>query len=216
VAIKTLSKIGIDIEDLEFQMTELGILRSCFCENVVEIIDVFEEHTLVHIVCEFIEGVDLCTYIKSNPRTEALVRKIMEGICSAMDYIHSIGIVHRDIKLENIMITVDSNGCPKPKLIDFGLSTILLNGQASKDRFGTLVYSSPEILLGLEHRLATDVWSLGILLHMLLVGIFPFLTFDKDLTKKNIVYGKLNFNYPGWLKVSNNAKDLVVRMLDKR
>jgi serine/threonine protein kinase len=81
------------------------------------------------------------------------------------------------------MINVDSNGCPKPKLIDFGLSTILLNGQTSKDRFGTLVYSSPEILLGLEHSLATDVWSLGILLHMLFVGIFPFLTLDKYLTK---------------------------------
>jgi serine/threonine protein kinase len=139
----------------------------------------------------------------------------MLGICAGVEYIHSIGIAHRDIKLENIMITVDSQGYPKPKLIDFGLSTILLNGQTSKDRFGTLVYSSPEILLGLEHNLATDIWSLGILLHMLLVGIFPFLTFDKNLTKKNIVYGKMNFNYPGWLKVTNNAKDLVLRMLDK-
>jgi Protein kinase domain len=77
VAIKTLNKFGFDAEDLEFQMTELGILRSCFCENVVEVIDVFEEPTVVHIVCELIEGVDLCTYIKRNPRTEAIVRKIM-------------------------------------------------------------------------------------------------------------------------------------------
>lgn len=51
---------------------------------------------------------------------------------------------------------------------------------------------------------------------MLLVGIFPFLTFDKNLTKRNIAYGKLNFNYPGWFKVSTQAKDLVMRMLDKR
>ena len=74
VAIKTLNKVGMDPEDLEFQMTELGILRSCFCENVVEIIDVFEEPTVIHIVCELIEGVDLCTYLKTTPRTEALVR----------------------------------------------------------------------------------------------------------------------------------------------
>jgi hypothetical protein len=51
---------------------------------------------------------------------------------------------------------------------------------------------------------------------MLLVGIFPFLTQDKNLTKRNIAYGKINFNFPGWFKVSHSAKDLVVRMLEKR
>ncbi len=70
-------------------------------------------------------------------------------------------------------------------------------------------------MLSNEHHLSTDIWSLGILLHMLLVGIFPFLTFDKNLTKRNIAYGKVNFNYPGWFKVSSLAKDLLVRMLDK-
>jgi calcium-dependent protein kinase len=124
--------------------------------------------------------------------------------------------VHRDIKLENIMITQDSNGLPLPKLIDFGLSTILIRGETSRDRYGTLVYSSPEILLGSFHYQATDIWSLGILFHLLLVGIFPFLSDDKNITKRNIVYGKINFNSPGWFKVSSAAKDLVTRMLEKR
>ena len=74
------------------------------------------------------------------------------------------------------MITKDSEGKPQPKLIDFGLSTILIRGQTSRERYGTLIYSSPEILLGNFHYYATDVWSLGVLLHMLLVGMFPFLT----------------------------------------
>lgn len=100
----------MDAQDLEYQMTELGILQSCFCENVVEIIDVFEEASVIHIVQELIEGVDLCTYLKSTPRTEALVKKIMQGILAGIEYIHSIGIAHRDIKLENIMITKDDKG----------------------------------------------------------------------------------------------------------
>ena len=124
--------------------------------------------------------------------------------------------MHRDIKLENIMITQDSNGLPFPKLIDFGLSTILIRGETSRDRYGTLVYTSPEILLGSYHYQATDIWSLGVLFHLLLVGIFPFLTNDKNITKRNIVYGRINFNYPGWFKVSSAAKDLVTRMLEKR
>ena len=128
VAIKTLNKRGMDAQDLEYQMTEFGILLSCFCENVVEIIDVFEENPVIHIVQELIDGVDLCTYLKTTPRTEALVKNIMQGIFKGVDYLHSIGIAHRDIKLENIMITKDERGRPLPKLIDFGLSTILLKG----------------------------------------------------------------------------------------
>ncbi len=105
---------------------------------------------------------------------------------------------------------------PIPKIIDFGLSKILIRGEKSRDRYGTLVYTSPEILLGTYHYQATDIWSLGVLFHMLLVGIFLFLTADKNLAKRNIVYGKINFNFPGWFKVTYAAKDLVIRMLEKR
>jgi serine/threonine protein kinase len=216
VAIKELNKKGMTEEELEFQMIELGILKSCFSKNVVEIIDVFEDVSVLQIVQEYIEGVDLCTYLKVTQRTEKLVKIIMRGILNGVGYLQSIGIVHRDIKLENIMIAKDLDGSPLPKIIDFGLSTILIRGETSKDRFGTLVYSSPEVLLGNYHYQATDIWSLGVLFHMLLVGIFPFLTQDKNLTKRNIAYGKINFNYPGWFKVSNAAKDLLVRMLEKR
>jgi calcium/calmodulin-dependent protein kinase I len=216
VAIKELNKKGMNEEELEYQMVELGILKSCFSKNVVEIIDVFEDPSVLHIVQEYIEGVDLCTFLKTTQRTEKLVKIIMKGILNGVEYLHSIGIVHRDIKLENIMIAKTPEGLPLPKLIDFGLSTILIKGQTSRDRYGTLIYSSPEIILGSFHYFPTDIWSLGVLLHMLLVGLFPFLTNDKNLTKRNIVYGKVNFNFPGWFKVTNAAKDLLVRMLEKR
>ena len=61
-------------------MTELGILKSCFQANVVEIIDVFEDSSLIYIVQELIDGVDLCTYMKTNKRTEGVVKGIMKGI----------------------------------------------------------------------------------------------------------------------------------------
>ena len=208
--------MGMDDEDLEHQMIELGILQSSFCENVVAIIDVFEDNSCIHIVQEFIEGQDLCTFLKFNTRTENLVKRIMIGIFAGIEYLHSIGVVHRDIKLENIMISKNSKGHLVAKIIDFGLSTILIHGQTSSERFGTLAYSSPEVLIGHNHSMPTDIWSLGILLHMLLTGTFPFLTPDKNLTKRNIVYGKLDFKAPGWLKVSNMGQDLVNRMLEKR
>jgi hypothetical protein len=80
VAIKELNKKGMGEEELEYQMTELGILKSCFSKNVVEIIDVFEDASVIRIVQDYIEGVDLCTYIRTTQRTEKSVKVIMKGI----------------------------------------------------------------------------------------------------------------------------------------
>ncbi len=100
-----------------------------------------------------------------------------------------------------------------PKFIDFGLSKIILHGETSEDRFGTIAYCSPEILLGQMHSHQTDIWSLGVVLHVMLSGIFPFISPDKAQTKRNIVTGKLNFSLPQWARVTNDGKDLVSRML---
>ena len=100
-----------------------------------------------------------------------------------------------------------------PKYIDFGLSKIFLSGEKSGDRYGTLAYCAPEILLGIDHGLSIDVWSLGVILHILLSGILPFISEDKNTFKKNIIKGKLSFTHPGFTKVSNDAKDLLTKML---
>jgi serine/threonine protein kinase len=101
----------------------------------------------------------------------------------------------------------------KPKYIDFGLSKILLHGQEDEDRFGTLAYCSPEILIGNKHTHMTDIWSLGIILHVILSSCFPYLSNDKNQTKKNIIAGKLNFSRSAWDRVSRSGKDLIVRIL---
>ena len=69
--------------------------------------------------------------------------------------------------------------------------------------------------MGLPYNQPTDIWSVGIVMHMFLSGIVPFMSMNKDDMKRNIIYRKVNFNQPGWLKISNDAKDLVSRMLEK-
>lgn len=64
------------------------------------------------------------------------------------------------------------------KYIDFGLSKVILDGEMCAERFGSLVYCSPEIVSGGMHNLTTDVWSLGVLLHIMLSGIVPFIHSD--------------------------------------
>jgi serine/threonine protein kinase len=126
-------------------------------------------------------------------------------------------VAHRDIKLENIMITTATNAAGGevyyPKFIDFGLSTVLLEGQRSADRYGTLAYCSPEIISGGTHTHLTDVWSLGVVLYILLSGIVPFITKDKPTYKRNILLARLKLSHASFDDVSLDAKHLVALML---
>jgi len=76
-----------------------------------------------------------------------------------------------------------------PKLIDFGLAKMFYIGETSDDRYGTLAFCSPEVILGRAHNVGTDVWSLGIVLHYLISGTIPFLSRDKNDEKKTL-YGR--------------------------
>lgn len=86
---------------------------------------------------------------------------------------HSFGIAHRDLKLENIIMSDDSDQA-ELKVIDFGISIILAPGQTSTDAYGTLVYVAPEVLTGKPYDKAVDLWSIGIIMYMLMYGKLPF------------------------------------------
>jgi len=103
-----------------------------------------------------------------------------------------------------------------PIFIDFGLSKIFLAGEESSDKYGTLAFCSPEIIMGKTHNKNTDIWSLGIIIYILLSSTIPFLSKDKNRTKKNIAYETLKFSSQKWAQVSPDAIDLVSRMLEKR
>lgn len=177
----------------------------------------------IQIVLEYIEGTNLFHWIKQNRLAEEeKTRRLFREICKIVSYMHSRGIVHRDIKLENIMMSVAPSSQAKkrqsrpgsgaqgaadlhssvthdisnvqPKLIDFGLSKVLLPGERSADPYGTLAYCSPEIIAKKPHTTKTDVWSLGIVLYTMLTRRMPFIANDEEQTKNNILYRNLNFD----------------------
>lgn len=88
-------------------------------------------------------------------------------------YLHAYGIVHRDLKLENIMMR-DASDKAEPVVVDFGLSKIIGPEQTANEPFGTLGYAAPEVLKKQQYSFSCDIWSLGCILYALLSGSLPF------------------------------------------
>jgi serine/threonine protein kinase len=141
---------------------------------------------------EYISGIPLSSYLKGQPGSciiERDAKKIFQPLVDSVRYLHSINVSHRDIKLENVLL----DGRLLPKLIDFGFATCIFD--KAKIFCGTPSYMSPEIVLKTEYRgEPADVWALGVLLYVMLTGIFPFKgQTDKELYKKIVAsdYPKL-------------------------
>ena len=91
---------------------------------------------------------------------------------SAISYLHANGIVHRDLKLENFIFSGPEDGEGKIKLIDFGLSRACLESEVMTADVGSVIYKAPEVTVG-KYSEASDLWSLGVICHMLVTGIVP-------------------------------------------
>jgi serine/threonine protein kinase len=103
-----------------------------------------------------------------------------------------------------------SNDDAFPIIIDFGLSKIFYKNEMSYERLGTLAFISPEIVTNQCHNMSTDVWSIGIILHILLSGTIPFLSRHIEKTKYNIVNQDIKFSSSTWQSVSCEAKSLLL------
>jgi serine/threonine protein kinase len=169
VAIKMV-RADADLAFHERFLRERRILASLNHPRIARLLDA--GHTAdgqPYLVMEFINGVAFDSYCAQLDLRSIL--KLFLAICEAVSYAHRNLIIHRDLKPSNIL--VDSEGCPK--LLDFGIAKIL---DASADprtqtRILTPEYASPEQMLGKAHNTATDIYSLGAVLHKLLAGAAP-------------------------------------------
>ena len=127
---------------------------------------------------------------------------------------HQFGIVHRDLKLENIMMS-DSTDQAVPKIVDFGLAKIIGPSNTASEPFGTLGYVAPEVLRKHPYTFSCDVWSLGCIVYALLSGSLPFDHESQKETIRMTLDDKLVFDLPCWDQITPMAKDLITRLLIK-
>ena len=218
VAIKILEKNNLSYQEMDMIQNEIEILKLCQHPNILKLYDVIENHEKIHIITELIEGVDLFTYLEKEnfDIDEKKSNKIIKKLTSALFYLNIFGIVHRDIKPENILLTNTSKNF-NIKLIDFGLSIILGPQEKSEQPFGTVSYVAPEVLCGKKYDKSVDIWSIGILTYLLLVGKLPFNDSEDD--ENEIARQTINepppFIEDKWNYISNEAKDFVCKCLEK-
>ena len=164
---------------------------------------------------EYCKFGDIFTHMEiHNNFSEKDSKIIIYQISKAIKYCHSKNIVHRDIKLENILI---SNEDPLTvKLADFGLSYIKRSEIIKiRRKVGTTYYMPPEMLIGDgKYNEKVDIWSLGVVLYMVLSGDPPFNGETEKIINNNVIIGEYYFNNIIWNKISSSAIDLVKSMIE--
>ena len=218
VAIKIIEKENLNSNEFNMIKNEIDILKICQHPNIVKLYDVYEDIERIHIIMELIEGPDLFCYLeqKDFDIEESEANKIINKLSSALYYLNVFGIVHRDIKPENILLTNNSLNYDI-KIIDFGLGIILGPKEKSEQPFGTVSYASPEVLCGNEYDKSVDIWSLGILTYLLLVGRLPFdhPEDDENEIARQTINAPLPFTEQKWNIISEETKDFVNKCLEK-
>lgn len=170
------------------------------------------DHKKLYLVFEYVDGLDLSDYILENTKiSEEKAIKILKQICSTINYLHSIHICHRDIKLDNIMVNPETL---KIKLIDFGFATKFSDRERLKGKIGTPYYVAPEILKGTYGK-ECDMWSIGIMTYYMLVGDPPFNAESDNELFDNIVSNEVQYAPKIWSNISEEAQDFVRNLLIK-
>jgi len=188
----------------------------CQHPNLIGFYDFFEDNSFFYMVLEYMDGGDLFDYLdrRDFKLEEDRAREISLQIASGVYFLHTYGIVHRDLKLENVMMTDDSP-TSVPKLVDFGLSAIISPERRIKDSVGTISYAAPEILKGERYDKMVDIWSLGVIIFVLLGGYLPFDAEEKPQIVDRTLNEEVTFSDKKWLTISEEAKALVKAMLEK-
>ena len=183
-------------------MGELQTLEDTAHPNILRIYELLHDDNFYFIVSEFIRYGELFDFISKRSEsnigalTESEAKTIVKQLFYALNYMHKLGIVHRDVKPENILI--DNPDHLRIKLTDFGFARYFKEKDRMNDQLGSPIYMPPEIVLQQNYNEKVDVWSAGVVTYIMLSGLVPF----KGTTKPEVFHAianlKPDFTHQEW------------------
>uniref|UniRef100_A0A0L8H6M9 Protein kinase domain-containing protein n=1 Tax=Octopus bimaculoides TaxID=37653 RepID=A0A0L8H6M9_OCTBM len=210
-AMKVLKKATIarNAKDTAHTRAERNILEAVKHPFIVKLMYAFQTGGKLYLILEYLPGGELFTQLeKEGIIMEDSACFYLGEICLALEHLHSLGIIYRDLKPENVLLDILGH----IKLTDFGLcKESIQDGGITHTFCGTVEYMAPEILMRTGHGKAVDWWSLGALMYDMLTGSPPFTSINRKKTIEKILKCKLNF--PPYL--TNEARNLIKKLLKK-
>lgn len=165
---------------------EIRVLSVVSHPDIARLYYTVKEDHMRFLMMEYLPGKDLFSLITREPRcVQIKARSYFQQLLSGVEYLHQHGIVHRDLKLENILLSAD-----KTRLViaDFGLSGFVLDDKPLTTYCGTPHYVAPELVLAIPYRgQPADMWALGVILYVMLTSAYPFDASDLDGLYRRIV-----------------------------
>ncbi|KAI9328042.1 kinase-like domain-containing protein [Zopfochytrium polystomum] len=217
VAIKLIKKENIETPSRRSKLLrEISILQSLDHPYIVKLIEVIETDHYIGMVMEFASGGELFEYILAHRYLkEKDACRVFAQLLAGVSFIHSVGIVHRDLKLENLLL--DSNG--NIIITDFGFANKSRNGDSDllQTSCGSPCYAAPELVISDGYvGEAADIWSCGVILYAMLCGYLPYDDDpdNPDSDNINLLYKYIletELEFPDY--ISSDARSLLKRML---
>ena len=223
-ALKTIALNRLQKEEREILRKEVEIMKQLDHPNIIKLIETFHTHACLHIVMECCSGGELFDRLVDTKTphkgrfTEQVAQQYTLQITSSLKYLHDNNIIHRDLKLENFLLTSKNQETAELKMIDFGMSRHFLEGEKFTQTCGTVYYMAPEVVdRSVPYTEASDMWSLGVIVYAFLCGSLPFGGFgmrDSEILQL-VMKGKCDMTSSIWKKgnISEEAKDFVASLL---
>ena len=204
-----------NVSDYEGLMREVNLMIKLDHPNIIKLYEYYEDEKKIYLIMELCTGGELFDKIIENTEkgkqfTEKQAANIFKQMMSAVNYCHKNGIVHRDLKPENLLYFDKSENSPI-KVIDFGMSKRFDHNKLMSEKVGTAYYISPEVIKG-KYDEKCDIWSAGVILYILICGYPCFNGEDDREILVAIQKGKIRFPSPEWDDVSDDVKNLILRM----
>eukprot|EP01064_Diplonema_japonicum_P028655 TRINITY_DN4444_c0_g1_i4.p1 TRINITY_DN4444_c0_g1~~TRINITY_DN4444_c0_g1_i4.p1 ORF type:complete len:487 (+),score=39.01 TRINITY_DN4444_c0_g1_i4:248-1708(+) len=177
MAVKHIDKKAAGDRGLREVFSEVEILSLLRHPNIIRLEEIYEDSSNLWLVMDLVEGGELEQELKKHGSLrENIVKRITKHVLLALEYLHGKGIVHRDLKLANMLVSgrFEEGGNCDVKIADFGFSCVVSNESTLTSFCGTTVFMAPEILMDLPYGKPVDMWAVGVITYLLLFGHHPF------------------------------------------